>query len=329
MLRKKPIYIVGAALIFAIAIIVVSQKKFTPVLNPNDLKTSVGHTGNPLLSFLYLSFNADSFQENFIPHKFNTSADIGYGLLTGSIGMGFIEPERVERLKKLAGFENIEVIGKVTFPYGASLVVKKGSALRLSELKQHKIAVTSDKSPLLREFKSDLEKYGIDVNQINFVVLAADAIIPALETGNIDGALVEGSQAVIAQKAGHFILYQKWEIESGNDCCPVIIDQIEFLLLAHNEHKEKALQLSQQLILASGATPSELRQAISKALNIPEETLAELPLASYSAVDNAPVELFDMHHGANHKPTLQIEEFVDKQIHDEHCGTSLNNEKDI
>ena len=297
---KRRIYITVAAIVFAIAIIVVGINALSTSDGSGNNKLSVGHTSSPLLSFFYLSLEVDSVEASIIPHRFNSSSDIGYGLLTGSIDIGFIEPERVLGLSKLHGFEDLVVIGKVTFPFGATMIIREGSTLRLNELNRHKIAVTSDNCPLLQEFKGDLQEYGIDAGQVQFVVLSDDAIIPALEAGDIDGAVVKGSKAVVAQQAGHTILYQNWEMVAGSECCPAVVDQLEFLLLAHKDHQDKARQLSQQFVSASGANPSELRHAISKALNLPEAKLADLPLSSYSVADNQLVELFGHHRGPNH-----------------------------
>jgi ABC-type nitrate/sulfonate/bicarbonate transport system substrate-binding protein len=320
--------IIAAVLFFAVSLAV--RNITTSKKNNDKTKVLVGHSGNPLLSFLYFAANDDDLKKSFSLAKFNTPADIGYGLLSGSVDVGFIEPERIAGLQKLDGFEKLEVIGKVTFPYGASLIVKKGSTIRLNELRGKKIAILSEKNKLFFEFKADLERYEIDHNEINFIVLAPDAIIPALETGYIDGAVVKGSQAVIAQKAGHKILYQKWEMEPGNECCPAIIDQLEFLLLTRKDIKDKALQLSVILSSATEADPSKLRKAISSALNIHEKLLVDLPLATYSVADNSLLDIYGKHRGVNHQQEIIIEEHHDddeEHVHDEHCGHSVDQDE--
>lgn len=270
-----------------------TQKLFSP-------KAIIGHNGSPLLAFLYAADEGDEGREAFTAAKFNSSADVGYALLSGTIHAGFIEPEKALELSRLSGFDNLVVLGKVTFPYGVTVITKKGSSLRLQDINGHHIGVPSDNPALLKEFTTAVSKYPVQLKQVNYQFLPSDAIIPALDAGKIHGAIVKGSKSVIAISDGHNILFQKWDMEPGNECCPPVIDQLEFVLLAQKKEQTRNRALVEILTGSAALNPSVLRAALSRAEHVPETLFADLPLASFELADNQLLSLFSQHSGTDH-----------------------------
>jgi hypothetical protein len=259
-------------------------------------KPVVGHNGSPLLGFYY----AAEKQHAFTSLKFNSTSDAGYALLSGTLDAGFIEPEKILELSRLKGFDKFVVLGKVTFPYGVTLITKKGSTLRLQDINGRSIAVPSDNTRLLFEFRKALVKYPLILDKIHYRFLPSDAIIPALETGVIDGAIMKGSRAVIAINEGHNMLFQKWDMEPGNECCPPVIDQLEFLLLGRKGSPGVNAELTKLLTISSAYDPIVLRAALSKAEHVPDTLFSNLPLASFEPADNQLLNVIARHSGASH-----------------------------
>ena len=281
-------------------------------------KALIGHNGSPLLAFYYASGVNESDNKSFASLKFNSSADVGYALLSGSIHAGFIEPDKVLELRKLTGFDKLEILGKVTFPYGVTVITKKGSTFRLQEINSHSFATPSDNPRLLGEFRKAVSKYPVKIDKVNFIFLPNDAIIPALEAGKIEGAIIKGSQAVLAVKEGHNILFQKWDMQPGNECCPPVIDQLEFILLARKNAATVNAQLTALLKRSTTLSPSILRRALSKTENVSDTLFADLPLASYEPADDQLLTLFARHSGHNAEPN--------HHIHNETCGHIVQHE---
>lgn len=285
--------ITGLTVVMVILAVVIATQKPWKVLPE---KAIIGHNGSPLLAFLYAAGEGAEGRNV----KFNSSADVGYALLSGTIHAGFIEPKKAIELSRLSGFEKLVVLGKVTFPYGVTVITKKGSTLRLQDINGHQIGVPSDNPDLQEEFMKAVSKYSIKLNQVTYRFLPSDAIIPALDAGKIDGAIVKGSQAVIAIKDGHNILFQKWDMEPGNECCPPVIEQLEFVLLAKKKDKARNIELVELLSSSAALKPSVLRAVLSRAEHVPETLFADLPLASFEVADNQLLALFSQHSGPEH-----------------------------
>ncbi|HWQ27271.1 MAG TPA: hypothetical protein VN367_10905 [Chlorobaculum sp.] len=284
---------------------------------------TVGHDGSPLLAFLYAAIQLPEGQQVIEARKFGSSADVGYALLSGSIDTGFIQPEKLVELSRLKGFEKLQVLGKVTFPYGATLITKKGSTFRLNEINGRSIAAPVDNTRLLNEFINDVKKYSIDLGKVDFVLLSQDAIIPALESGKIDGAVIKGSRAVIAQQAGHNILYQKWDMQPGNECCPPVIDQLEYVLLGRKDAAASNAELTAVLVKSSHFAGTVLRTAVSKAVHMSENILLELPLSSFEPTDNDLMAVLLAHSGSAHRvknASSNISDGSPRHIHDASCN---------
>ena len=92
----------------------------------------VGHGGGYLSAALYVA--AEGLGDRVDVQSFHSMSDAAYSLLSGKIDVGFVEAEKLAALSELEGFDKLTVAGKVTYPYGATLVLRKGLDARLQEL---------------------------------------------------------------------------------------------------------------------------------------------------------------------------------------------------
>lgn len=242
----------------------------------------VGYSPNPLLGTLYA---AKSPEKSWELTKFATSGDIGYSLISGEIDAGFVETEKALKLLKASGGEKLKVAGAIQFPYGATLVVRKDLKVRLSDLAGKKIAALEADCILNHQFNKDAARHGLDTKTLKFSYMPFADMLPALEAKAIDGALVKGAHAVLAELQGHKIIYQNWDIKAGaDDCCPPSIAQTEYFFLVREPSVERLTPLITALAAASDLPPSQLRQAISSQLGYPVAALEQYPTASFGVV---------------------------------------------
>jgi ABC-type nitrate/sulfonate/bicarbonate transport system substrate-binding protein len=251
----------------------------------------VGHGGGNLVAALYLASEREDWEKGFDAAKFGSTSDIGYALLSGGLDAGFVEIEKVKSLEKLAGFENLTGMGRITFPYGATLVLRKGLNRRLGELKGVKIAVSSPECVLLKAFEKDAERLNADLSGVSYEVMPFDAMIPALESGVADAAVIKGAAAVIALRQGHSILYQNWDVQPGDECCPAIVDQAVQVLLVRKERGAEGAALADRLLLAETEGPDALRLAVARKTAIPFELLEGQPVPEFDRADDSLVAL--------------------------------------
>lgn len=265
----------------------------------------VGYAASPLLGQLFAygeEHSAVSLE------RFAGSAEVGYALLAGSVDAGFVEPSKALLLRFMPGFENLSVAGKIEFPYGAVLVLRKGLDARLGDLAGLTVGASAPTCKLLEAFRADARRLGVDPEAIRYTYLPFDTMLPALESGTIDGALVKGSYAALAQGAGHSVLYQQWDLEAGDACCPAVIAQLEYLLLVRSK-SDAAKAFAENLLAASAYGGGRLRGAAAKATNISLAVLEALPLPEYTLADQDLLALFAEHSGEDHDET-----------HDKHEG---------
>ena len=155
---------------------------------------AIGHGGGYLSAAMYAAdYEADVQQ-------FRSSSDIAYALLSGALDAGFVEADKLAALAELDGFERLTIVGKVTYPYGATLVLRKGLNVRLQELDGLVIAASSPECVLLDEFVVDAGRLGAELSDVKFIYMAFEAMLPALESGVVDAAIIKGSFAVIADR---------------------------------------------------------------------------------------------------------------------------------
>ena len=283
-MKKKITIIAILSIVFVFILLVNSKNK--------DSKILIGHNGSPLISTLYLASEEEDWHETFESIRFKSSSDIAYALLNGDIDVGFVEVTRIGALEKLSGFDDLVVVGKITFPYGATLIINKDIDVRLNEIDGFTIGISEEKCKLLEAFQDDAKRLGVDISNINYKILPFDSMIPALEAGEIDGAITKGIYGVIGKNQGHNILYQNWEVEPGDDCCPAVIDQTELVLLARKNNKEGMILLPQRLMEAQEKGSDKLKKAIVKNTMIKEDIVSDFPVAEFSFADNSLIEIF-------------------------------------
>jgi hypothetical protein len=248
----------------------------------------IGHGGGYLSAVVFAA--QEEFPADYM--QFKSSADIGYSLLSGKLDAGFIDADKLAAFSRLKGFEKLEAVGKITYPYGATLVLRKGLNVRINELNGLVIAASSPECILLEDFKSDAQRLGADIADVKYEYMAFDAMIPALEARVVDAAIIKGSFAVVALHEGHSILYQNWDMVPGDECCPAIIDQAALVLLARKNRPEALKPFLDALEKANELPADSLRMAVASNTVIPFEILRGQPVPEFSAADNEIIEIF-------------------------------------
>lgn len=276
------------AIVVLIFIVFISIKR-----NSDEIR--IGNTGSPLLAPLYYAEKSSEWQGNFRLVQLATSADQGYSLLSGDLDVAFIEPSKALLIRKLPGFSELDVIGKITYPYGAVLVVRKGLNLKIQDLDGRRVAASESTCRLYHAFLADLKQFGVDPQHVKFEFMPFDAMIPALESGTIDAAITRGSYSVLARKLGHTIPYLQWDIAAGDECCPAIIAQTEFLLVARHDARRASELITKLCLESAKADPGTVRKIVSDATGIPVDTLESFPLPSFSLADKPLLQLFEDH----------------------------------
>ena len=256
----------------------------------------VGHGGGYLSAALYA---AQDSLANVDIQEFNSTSDIGYALLLGRLDAGFVESERIAALAAMDGFDKLAVVGKVTYPYGATLVLRKGLNVRLNELGGLTVAASEPECVLRQKFDDDAKRLGADISGLKDEYMVFHAMLPALEAGVVDAAIIKGSYSIAALQAGHSILYQNWEVEPGDECCPAIIAQASLVLLARRDKLDAANQFVNALEAAQKLPPDTLRRAVAKNTILPFDMLLGQPVPEFSAADDELIKLFveaESHH---------------------------------
>ena len=281
---KKPVFVFVLLLSFALV--------FT-ACGKNDTRIRIGYSDGFLSAALFTAqeeFSRSPLRLNI--QQFRSSSDIAYALLAGVLDTGFVEAEKLAAFAALDGFDRLAVVGKVTYPYGATMVLRKGLNVRLHELGGLSIAASAPDCVLFEEFAEDAGRLGADIDGINIVYMAFDAMIPALEAGVIDAAIIRGSFTVIALHAGHSVLYQNWEVEPGDECCPAIVDQSVLVQLARRNRLELIQPLINAMVSAQQLSPDELRRAVANNTVIPFEILQGQPVPEFSLADEELTAIF-------------------------------------
>lgn len=242
----------------------------------------VGHSGGNLLAALYAAQDNEDFDKKYAVERLQSISTVAYALLSGHVDIGFVDAEKIHFLAQLEGFEHLRAVGKVTYPYGATLVLRKGINKRLTELDGLNIAVSSPNCKLLHAFETDAARLNADVSGVTYTTLAFDAMLPALEAGAVDGVIIKGFYSVAALKEGHTILYQNWDMEPGDECCPAIVDQAALILLARESKVEAAEEFAKLLQAAQNIGQDALRRVIAENTTIPYDILIGQPVPEFS-----------------------------------------------
>jgi len=254
----------------------------------NALK--VGHGGGYLSASLYAA--QEKLGKKVDIRQFNSLSDVAYSLLLGELDAGFVGVDKLAAFAELDGFDRLTVAGKVTYPYGATLVLRKGLNLRINELNGLTVAVSSPQCVLLDEFLKDAKRLNTNISDIKYEYMAFDAMIPALASKTVDAAIIRGTYSVIALQDGHSILYQNWEVVPGDECCPAIIDQAALVLLARRDKLDAVKPFVDELLFSQKLPPDQLRQAVAENTVIPFKILQGQPVPEFSLADDELVEIF-------------------------------------
>jgi ABC-type nitrate/sulfonate/bicarbonate transport system substrate-binding protein len=278
-----PIIVAVSLFAFILVLLIGCQDRTPSQISVSQVRQPrIGYSPNPLLGPLYA---AQIKYKEWELTKFGTSGDIGYSLIAGEIDAGFVETEKALKLIKAPGGEKLKVVGSIQFPYGATLVVRKDLKLRLSDLAGKRIAALEADCILNHQFNTDAKRHGLDTKTLHYSYMPFADMLPALEAKAIDGVLVKGAHAVLAELQRHKIIYQNWDIKAGaDDCCPPSIAQTEYFLLVREQVVERVKPLIAALAAASDLPPTQLRQAISRQLGYPQAALEQYPTASFAVV---------------------------------------------
>lgn len=245
----------------------------------------IGYVSGPMAAPLY----AAAAKEKQKPAKtfklipFKTTGDVGYGLLSGDLDGGLIEPDKAMSLFKEAKNKGLKAAGVIEFPYGASLVLRKDLKLRLDDLTGRTIAAEEPDCVLVKQFKNDAKRLGLNPDRMKFVFMPFEEMVPALEAGKIDGSVTKSSHALIAESLGHKILYQNWKISPGGDtCCPAFLAQVDYFLVVRPIGDVAIQGLVDIFTAANNEIPANVKELVSKETGVSLSILDQFPLPSFS-----------------------------------------------
>jgi hypothetical protein len=229
-----------------------------------------GYAGGPHAAAVYVAEEQASRGDRapaFIGVPFNTSGDIGYALIAGEIDAGFIETAKASAL--LRAVNGLRAVGAVTFPYGATLVLRKDLDIRLDALAGRAVAVAGQRCRLLHQFTADAKRLDVNIASITFVPMTFDLMIPALEAGQVDK-----------------VLYQNWEVTGDDECCPKTLAQVELVLVTRAKGVGAwRIQTLLSALETGSAVPSDVtRAALADRTRIPLAALDPFPVSSFAAL---------------------------------------------
>lgn len=285
MVRQRPAGILLLVPLICLLFVSGCQQKPAAGNSPATLRLGAIHT--PLLAPLYALDDAKKGKA-WEFRSFGSGGDVGYALIAGEVDAGFVETEKALQLLKAPGGEKLKIAGAIEFPYGATLVVRKDLQLRLADLAGRHLAALEPDCIITHQFKKDARRHGLNPRKIRYSYMPFAEMLPALEAKAIDGVLVKGAYGVLAELAGHKILYQNWEIKAGaDDCCPPSIAQTELFLVIRPEKTEQVKPLIAALSATNTLPAAEVRGAVSRKLGYPSEALALYPLPTFATVSEA------------------------------------------
>jgi ABC-type nitrate/sulfonate/bicarbonate transport system substrate-binding protein len=144
---------------------------------------------------------------------------------------------------------------------------------------------------LLGAFRNDASRLNADISDVEFVYMPFDTMLPSLEAREVDGAVLKGASAAVAVSHGHSILYQNWEVQPGDECCPAIIDQAVQVLLVRRDAKETGDALVKSILEAQADGPEILRKSAAEHTAIPLSVLESQPVPEFDTADDSLVAL--------------------------------------
>lgn len=298
MVSSGAVKIGGAALLAGAAVLALAGcRREAPEARPAAApaaahRFTIGYLNSPLLSALYLAQRRPGWRATDDLVRFETSADLGYALFAGKIDAAFVEPAKALLIKDIREFEQIDVLGKVTYPYGGILVVRKGLKLRLQDLPGHTVAISTPECRLYHTLRKDLAQGHVDAARIRFEPIPFDEMLPALEAGVVDAAITRSSYSLAARKLGHDIPYIQFDLVAGDACCLAAVAETELLLLSRTAARADAERLAGLLLDAQKEGDAELRGAAHAQTGLPLDLLETYPAAKFAYADNLLLKLF-------------------------------------
>jgi ABC-type nitrate/sulfonate/bicarbonate transport system substrate-binding protein len=216
---------------------------------------------------------------NAIPLQ--SSGTIGYALIAGEIDVGFVETTKAASLFRAV--TGLQAVGAITFPYGASLVLRKDLDLRIDEMAGRTVAVAGRRCRLLHQFLADIERFRLNRDAITLVSIPFDQMIPALEARKVDAILTRGGHALLALAQDHNMIYQNWDVKGDDECCPQTLAQVELVLVTRTQNVcPRKLATLLGALQAASAVPSDIsRTLVSERTRIPLAILDDFPVASF------------------------------------------------
>jgi ABC-type nitrate/sulfonate/bicarbonate transport system substrate-binding protein len=255
----------------------------TPV-GPEERTIRIGYDESPMLAAIYLAKDHGILEQSgaiYEPKEFGSTTDVGYALIARQLDAGFLDPENAVNLLKADNTRQIKIAGAVTFPYGASLIVRKDLDIRLNDLEGMVVAAEEPGCGLLKQFVHDALRYGVNTSNITFVYIGFDEMLPAMESGKIDAAVCGTSLALIAESEGHKTLYQNWEVAEKDECCPAYLRNLEYFLLVRGLDRNAVNELNEIFEAQNNRTNDERVRAVKNNTGFPERPLYKYPATTY------------------------------------------------
>lgn len=290
-------------LFFLTILIYVVASAFGTVLavtpgGPEERTIRIGYDGSPMLSAIYLAKDHGILEQpgpGYELKKFGSTTDVGYALIARKLDAGFLDPENAVNLLKADNTQQIKIVGAITFPYGASLIVRKDLDIRLNDLEGKVVAAEEPGCALLKQFVHDARRYDVNTSNISFVYIGFDEMLPALEAKKIDAAVCGTGLALIAESEGHNTLYQNWEVAEEDECCPAYLRNIEYFLLVRALDGNTVNELNGILEAQNNRTNDERVRAVKNNTGFPERLLHKYPATTFTPAgalgDNTRTEL--------------------------------------
>ncbi|MEV4447933.1 ABC transporter substrate-binding protein [Streptomyces mirabilis] len=212
------------------------------------------------------------------------------GVVSGQFQFGFsnmtslmiAQSQNVPVKAVVNGVASTGVAGK---DFGA-ITVKKGSPIKSAkELEGKKIAVNTLKNINETAVRESVRKAGGDPSKVKFVELAFDQMPAALDSGQIDAAMVvEPALATVKSQGATEIASSLVDVAKG-------LTVAMYFTSTQYEQKnpdvvKKFQEATAESLAYADAHPDEVRQAVTTYTKIPAATLAQVTLPKWPAEPN-------------------------------------------
>lgn len=252
----------------------------------SDTPIRMAHIGGFLSATVYEALD-NHIDFDLQIYKLNNSFDVAFSLLSGHLDAGFLYAPTIVNFATIEGFEELTVVGKITYPTGATLVLREGLSNRITELQGLRLAATGPNCPLLHTFIYDVNRLNVDLSKVYIYFMDNDAMVAALSSASVDGALLQGVYTLVALQDGHNILYQNWDVDPTFYCCPLTINQAAKVLFARRDRLDDLTSLIEVLTyVGQNVAPSQLRQAVVNNTIIPLNAMIGQPMPSFELADD-------------------------------------------